>query len=577
MYKNIKIFFIIIILFFASCTAEKKVSKQSDVKNKISERQSQKDKSLFYDANKQKNLGNFSKASLLFEQCIEANPNNSAAMFELARIYNMQNHISLSILLTEKAADIEKENYWYKLFLAELYKKNSQYSMSSEIFESLVADYPENVEYKSDLALSYIIDSKYKKAINVFDLIEKQTGISEKISIQKKDLYLKINKINKAVDEIKKLISAFPEKSRYHSMLAELYFSNDMPEKAIKEYYEVLRIDPQNPYIHISISDYYRKNGDNEKAYNELKLGFANPDLEIDAKINILLAYFSVNEIYTTKKEKAFSLAKILLETHPDSPKSYSICADFLSKDGKNKEALSMFQKVVALDSSKYFIWEQMLVIESRLGEYELMAKDAETVIELFPMQSFPYLIGGMADNYNKNYNAAIKKLNQGIKLVVDNKEMLIQFYSSLGDAYNEEKEYHLSDDAYNKVLKLDPENSFVLNNYSYYLSLRNDNLEKAEQMAKKSVEIDTNSVSNLDTYAWVLYKLEKYKLAEDWSKKAVDKSKDKNAVILEHYGDILYKLKDNKQALIYWEKAKLAGKGSEFLDKKILNKKLYE
>ena len=44
-------------------------------------------------------------------------------MFELARIYNMQNHLSLAILLTEKAVNIEPENYWYKLFLAQLYKK----------------------------------------------------------------------------------------------------------------------------------------------------------------------------------------------------------------------------------------------------------------------------------------------------------------------------------------------------------------------------------------------------------------------------------------------------------------------
>jgi len=74
-----------------------------------------------------------------------------------------------------------------------------------------------------------------------------------------------------------------------------------------------------------------------------------------------------------------------------------------------------------------------------------------------------------------------------------------------------------------------------------------------------------------------VLYKLEKYRLAKVWAEKAVNYSNNKNAVILEHYGDILFKLNDKKQALIYWKKAKLTGKGSEFLDKKLLNKKLYE
>jgi len=577
MWKKNKIFFIIIVLFFSSCHTEKKISTHKDKSNKISIKQSIQNKALFYDANKQKNLGNYSKAAVLFEQCIEKDPNNSAAMFELARIYNMQNHLSLAILLTEKAVNIEPENYWYKLFLAQIYKKNGQYSKSSKIYETLVNDFPENIEYKFNLAISYIVDGKYKKAINIYDIIEKQTGISEKISIQKKELYLKLNKPQKAVGEIKKLITAFPEQSRYHSMLAELYMSINMADKAIKEYYEVLKIDPQNPYIHISISDYYRKKGDNEKAYNELKLGFANPNLDIDTKINILLTYYSVNEIYTTQKEKAFSLAEILVKAHPDNPKSYSICADLLSREGKNEDALLMFKKVISLDSSKYFIWEQLLVVESRLNAYKLMAEDAGTAIELFPMQPFPYLIAGMAEYQIKNYKKAIEKLSKGITLVVDNKDMLIQFYSTIGDAYNQVKDFQLSDEAFNKVLKLDPENSFVLNNYSYYLSLRNDNLEKAEQMAKKAVEIDTNSASNMDTYAWVLYKLEKYRLAKVWAEKAVNYSNNKNAVILEHYGDILFKLNDKKQALIYWKKAKLTGKGSEFLDKKILNKKLYE
>lgn len=50
-----------------------------------------------------------------------------------------------------------------------------------------------------------------------------------------------------------------------------------------------------------------------------------------------------------------------------------------------------------------------------------------------------------------------------------------------------------------------------------------------------------------------------------------------KNAVILEHYGDVLYKLNDTENALLYWNKAKQAGKGSEFLETKIIEKKMIE
>ena len=51
------------------------------------------------------------------------------------------------------------------------------------------------------------------------------------------------------------------------------------------------------------------------------------------------------------------------------------------------------------------------------------------------------------------------------------------------------------------------------------------------------------------------------------------------NSVILEHLGDAYANLNDITKALEYWNKAKEVDKGdvSEFLDKKIADKKLYE
>ena len=45
----------------------------------------------------------------------------------------------------------------------------------------------------------------------------------------------------------------------------------------------------------------------------------------------------------------------------------------------------------------------------------------------------------------------------------------------------------------------------------------------------------------------------------------------------MEHYGDVLYQLDKKEEALNYWKQAKLAGTASEWLDKKIADKKLYE
>ena len=72
-----------------------------------------------------------------------------------------------------------------------------------------------------------------------------------------------------------------------------------------------------------------------------------------------------------------------------------------------------------------------------------------------------------------------------------------------------------------------------------------------------------------------ILFKANKLEEAKIWIGKALENGGDSDAVILEHFGDILFKIGQPDQALNYWKKAKEKGKGSDFLDKKIEDKKL--
>src|SRR5262249_53970493 len=145
-------------------------------------------------------------------------------------------------------------------------------------------------------------------------------------------------------------------------------------------------------------------------------------------------------------------------------------------------------------------------------------------------------------------------------------------------DAYNELKDYPRSDTSYEKALAANPKDAFVMNNYSYYLSLRGERLDKAEELSKQSNVLVPNSSSFEDTYGWILYRTGKFADAKTWIEKSLSHGSDKSAVVLEHYGDVLYKLGDTVRALEYWQKAKATGEpGSEFLERKINEKKLFE
>ena len=164
-----------------------------------------------------------------------------------------------------------------------------------------------------------------------------------------------------------------------------------------------------------------------------------------------------------------------------------------------------------------------------------------------------------------------------GKDLAIENQALKSQFFSSLGDLYHEINDYLSSDKSYDQALSLDPNNVYVLNNYSYYLSLRKEKLERAKEMSLKSNRIAPGQSSFQDTYAWILYQLGNYEEALEWINKAIASDQNASAVLLEHKGDILYQLNRPEEALEYWEKAKEKGGASDLIDKKIMEKKLYE
>ncbi len=562
-----------LLFVFAGCNVSHKL--QSD-KNALSPGKKMAITNMYVDACKEKILGNFSEAGKLFEECLKNDPNNASAMYELSGLKFQEKNYDAALKLAEKAVALEPDNKWYLLQLARIYKQKKFYTKETEIYSRLVQTDPYNVQYYDDWAMAYIYAGKSDEAIRVYNLAEKKIGITENFSLRKKEIYTITNRTEKAIHEIENLIDKFPSNTKYYELLAELYMKNKNYNKALTVFQKIVEINPSNEYIHLSLADYYRVIGNKEEWYNHLKLAFVNPMLNIDPKISILYSYFQLTETHSEYKKQAFELCKILADVHPDEPKVHSIYADFLFREKKYLEARDEFRKVNALDNSKYIVWEQLLLCESEIKDFQAMSEESEKAIEIFPEQPALYLFNGSSHYQLKQYSKAVEAFNHGKDLVIDNKPLLIQFYSNLGDVYFQMKQMSKSDSSFEKVLTLDSTNTYVLNNYGYYLSERETRLEYAEKLARRANELKPNDPAYLDTYGWILYKLNKFDEAKKWIDQALGSGGDKDAIILEHCGDVLYNLGQVPVAIDYWKKAKQTGKGTDLLDKKIEDKTLY-
>lgn len=582
------LFLLLFSLFISSCKTTKKGTKISSKQNETSKSNRNSNgkqlsgkervefEYLFFNSNREKILGNYDLAEVSLLQALRIDPNSAATMYELANIYAFKNNKKQALFYSKKAALIDPDNIWYQLLYIDCLKENKQASEVVTVYQKLLKKYPERIDFYFELANAYLYANKTADAIKTYDKIEDLTGVTEDASMQKYKIYKATNNFESALEEIKKLIKTFPKEGKYYGIMGELYQEKGQSEKALAAYNDLLKVDPENAQVHLSLADYYRNQKQNEKAFEEIKIAFKSKDLNIDTKIKILISYYSITETYTELKADADELCKIIVEVHPDDAKAFSMYGDFLYRDKKFQEARTQFRKAIAIDNGKYELWYQLLLIESELNDFVAMQKESKEAIELFPNQALPYFFNGAANIQLKNYKTAIKVLNEGKEFVYDD-PILIQFYANIGDAQNQLKNYSASDSAYNKALEIDPNNVYVLNNYSYYLSLRNTDLERAEAMSKKSNEIEPNNNSYQDTYGWILYQMKKYDDAKVWIGKALDNGGKNNGILLEHYGDVLYKLGDTENALKYWMDAKKAGSTSEFIEKKIADKKLYE
>ena len=121
---------------------------------------------------------------------------------------------------------------------------------------------------------------------------------------------------------------------------------------------------------------------------------------------------------------------------------------------------------------------------------------------------------------------------------------------------YGKERAYAF----YEKALEYNPDNTLVLNNYAYFLSLDERDLDKALAMSGRVMELEPGNPTYIDTYGWVLYKLGRYEEAKTTLRQAVALDADASGELLIHYGDILYALNDYFMASVYWKKAREAG-----------------
>jgi tetratricopeptide (TPR) repeat protein len=550
---------------------------QQPLQTKLDKATREKFDRLFLDAEKAKAIEDLDNAITTYKQLLQIDPYNADVYFQIAQIYSGQNKLSDAEQNAVVAINLDKTNKWYLELLANIYMNEGKAKEAVEIYKVLIDKFPGNPDYYLSLGFLYSKTNQFDNAIKVYDQFEKNFGVDENVIQEKKNLYLHLNRFNDAVNEVHKLVDAFPGETEYMLMEAELYRANKMNPQAVDIYKKVLVIEPDNAQALLGMAEVGPQSGDKQSSMDDLKKIFNNPNVDIDTKVKILYPYLQFWDVKKDHKQDAFDLAEILTKVHPGEAKAFAIKADLYYLDNQNDKALEAYLKALDLNKNVFQVWQQVMLIYNLKKDWGNLESTCEKALEYFPNQAVVYLFKGGAEMQNKEYDKAVKSFSHGEKMSADNDKLDAQFYADLGEAYHDQNKNEESDSAFEKALKLDADNANVLNNYSYFLSVRKLNLERAKEMSAYSNKLEPDNSNYLDTYAWILFQLEDYKGAKEWQEKAIKSKDGQSSTIQEHYGDILFKLGDKDGAIENWKKAKELGSDSGTIDKKIAQEKYIE
>ncbi len=488
----------------------------------------------FLEGAKQKQEGNYTAAHDLFQHCLDIDPTSPEALYEMAYMKFYLHQDEEGIAMFRAASELDPMNPWYMETLAAAYLNGDEYDKAIPVLERLSQIKTKRTDILFQLAELYKADGNTAKCILALDRIEVLEGRSIPTSMQKYALYQSEEQHEEAFAELISLAEESPYDPRIPILLGREYLAHGEEEKALECYERVARTDPGNDALQMAMIDYWQHKGE-DSLYVALRDSLVNaPSTSADLRLSLLSSMVEELRSYPDGKKRTLQLLDTMTTRFP-STEVYTLRAAYFLSAKVDQDSLAMsLRDILTVDPSN-----QLAI--NRLLPYYIEKEDMENAVEIcrIGINSYPeelgyhYFLGAALYKLNQ-LDDAIEAFNNGICQVDDDSSPTVvsDLYYVLGDCYHEQGNKEASYEAYDKSLLCNEDNASCLNNYSYYLSLEGEQLDKAEQMAYRAIKLEPLNRTFLDTYAWVLFRNGNMSMAKFYIDRVIPPTADDETIL---------------------------------------------
>lgn len=523
-------------------------------RNVLSDKDQFKFDYYFLDALRMKEKGDLRSAGDLLYHCHLINPQSASVYFELATLASKMQQYASASQYAQRAVTLNSTNLRYRRAWAELSAYAEDYATAIDQYNYLIKhDEKHATNYYAQLAGIYTVQKNYEQACICWDNYAKKSELTKEIATEKFKLYLSAGNSKKAFKQIDQLINSFPNEYSYVAMKADMYLYEKDTASAEKTFQKSLKKAEDNVMLQMYYATYLHNTQQDGKSAEYFKKAYYNPNATFDQRCSILMNITS--DSITTIPDSVF---QNLIAEYPEEYLP-TLCYGLHFYAKKDSTCYDYFKKSLALNPNQEEIWKYVISFHAAKNELDSTIAVCNAAVTNFPDNAdFLYSLG-FAQHSQGNDSLALATMRQSVNASLNKHNLTNASHvlGIMGDIYFQLNDSLKAFASYDSSLVYNPQNYMVMNNYAYYLSLNNQDLKRAEMMSGKTVKADPNSPVFLDTYAWICFKQGEYAMAHLYIEQAYNHGGNTDPELTEHYGDILFKIgEDKSQYLPMWKKA---------------------
>jgi len=563
----------IVLLLAGLCVTTKGVADDYDVNRRYD--------TYFLEAMTQRQKGNHTEAFHLLERCQQLRPDASEAYYFLAQYLTEMKQQDHAFDYFRKAAALDSTNITYMETLMQAYIGKEMYKEATVTAEHI---YNADKSRQEMLEMIYKLELQqrnFEKAVEALNRMENIDGKSEQLALAKSQLYVQMGNTEAAQKEMKELSEQYPNDLNYRTLYANSLkmsgTNKELRQEAHRILEEVLREEPDNYVAQMSMRSYYVTEGDTLRADSLTRSMLLNRKTALEDKVSLLRHIIGQSEQNGGDSTKVLQLFhEILAQPEPEADMA-EFCAAYMNLKKMPRDSVSaMLERTLQIAPDHASARLQLVQYAWDDGNKERVIELCRAARQYNPDEMAFYYYQGIAYYQLEDYDHSLEAFQNGISVITEesNPAIVSDFYSIMGDLLHQKGREKEAFAAYDSCLQWKADNIGCLNNYAYYLSEKNIQLERAEHMSHQTIMAEPRNGTYLDTYAWILFRMERYEEARSYIEQAVANDSAQSSVILEHAGDIYSMCGDTEKALDHWTKAQQLDPKNKFLKRKIKKKK---